>query len=105
VQHYRQARYDLDRIKELIVAGRCIVTLTALTCGQELGYTGRQEIKDRVLKLKKSEIYKTMTVNDTNFKDLWQDVYKTSGIDEPALYIKLQISRAEEAVIISFKEA
>lgn len=100
---YNKSHYDLDQIKELIITGNCRVTIPALDGGVALGFSDRSAIMDRVLRLAKSEIYKTMPAKNLSHPGLWQDVYKTSE-DGCRIYIKLQLSPVNGAVIISFKE-
>ncbi|MQA91340.1 MAG: hypothetical protein GEU90_14110 [Gemmatimonas sp.] len=54
-----------------------------------------------VLRLRRVEFYKSMPAK--RIPGLWQDVYRPqrAGV---SLYVKLQISRAEFVVVISFKE-
>jgi hypothetical protein len=89
--------YDLERIKELVVEGRRIITLSALRGARSIGLE-EDEIVDAVLALKAADFYKTMPAE--KIPGLWQDVYRPNfrGVD---LYVKLQITG--QAVIISFK--
>ncbi|MDB5051392.1 MAG: hypothetical protein JWO30_4463 [Fibrobacteres bacterium] len=101
LEYFNKATYDLGVIKTLIMDGPCTVTQTAVNGGVEVGYATKEEIKERVLKLKRTEIYKTMTAD--NAEKLWQDVYKTKEESGIVLYIKIQINHKNEAVIIQLK--
>ena len=65
-----------------------------------LGFDER-DIIACVLGLKPGDFYKSMEA--TALPGLWQDVYRPSFMGA-ALYVKLQISRVDDAVVISFKE-
>lgn len=100
-QIFGVATHDLDRAKELIEDGMIHVTRTARIDAISMGYVSDEDIGGRVLKLKKSEIYKTMESED--IPGLWQDVYRTdeAGI---MIYIKIQINNGIQTVVISFKK-
>jgi motility quorum-sensing regulator/GCU-specific mRNA interferase toxin len=98
---YKKAHYDLDELKTLIENPKtCIITKSSEKTAQELGFITYDEIVEQVLKIKKSDIYKTMTTHYDH--TLWQDVYKpiVNGMD---CYIKLQKSHDGKGVVVSFK--
>lgn len=107
MEHLGKAHYDLELIKKLLQdKDKRIITYTAKQSAFTLGYNNPDAIVERVRKLRSNEIYKTMTTDaDTT---LWQDVYHSS--DKKAdgscvkLYIKIQIAKNGNGVIISFKE-
>jgi motility quorum-sensing regulator / GCU-specific mRNA interferase toxin len=101
LQYWQKATFDLEKVKGLITTGRCRITKKAFDCAVELGYATKREVENRVLGLSRTDIVKTMTTDADN--KIWQDVYKSKEDDEVELYIKIQISKEEEAVIISFK--
>ena len=107
MEHLGKAHYDLELIKKLLQdKDKRIITYTAKQSAFTLGYNNPDAIVERVCKLRSNEIYKTMTTDaDTT---LWQDVYHS--VDTKAdgscvkLYIKIQIEKNGNGVIISFKE-
>jgi hypothetical protein len=103
LEYYNKATYSLDEVHELLRKRRCIVTQTAVNGAVAVGYASKEEVIERVLKLRKSEIYKTMTADKAD--RLWQDVYKTKDENGRVLYIKVQINHEQKAVVIQFKES
>jgi motility quorum-sensing regulator/GCU-specific mRNA interferase toxin len=98
---FRKAHYDLDELKTLLqnISARTITAL-AQKNAFALGYLTDDEIVNRCIQLKKTEIYKTMTTHYDH--TLWQDVYKTKDNDKD-LYIKLQKNKHNSGVVIQFK--
>jgi len=93
--------YKLNLIHSLINGDKYIITDISLEGSNKLGLS-ETEMLDTVLNLKHSDFYKSMT-HYLNHK-IWQDVYKPL-CNTRRLYIKLQISPDNKAVIIDFKEA
>lgn len=101
MEYLKQAHYDLDELKCLIRNTETrVITSTSRQTAAELGFVTYEEIVEQVLKIEKSDIFKTMTTNHDH--TLWQDVYKPiiKGVE---CYIKLQKSHDGKGVIISFK--
>ena len=99
---FEVAYYDLEEIKNLITDPNTrIITRSSRLTAVSLGYASADDMVERIKKLKKTEIYKTM--ESLTKPGLWQDVYITSdsGVD---VYIKLQKSMDEKGVIIRFKK-
>lgn len=93
--------YSLDRIKQLIAAGRYRITAAALQGAFALGFDA-EDIRDCVLtRLDGSHFYKSMPAE--RIPGLFQDVYKLA-YQERRVYLKLQIGFTDQSVIISFKE-
>lgn len=102
MQHYSKSHYNLEELKKLLKEEETrIITRTAVKNARELGYISEEEIINEVLKLRKTDIYKTMTCYGDH--TLWQDVYKRVNENNQKLYIKLQKSKDGKSVIISFK--
>ncbi len=95
------ATYDLDKAKELIELGRLRVTEHAFSDAVKLGYASEEEIGDRILKLRKTEIYKTMPAKKC--PGMWQDVYRTDD-DGIMIYIKIQINNNIQTIVVSFEK-
>ncbi len=107
MEHLGKAHYDLELIKKLLQdKDKRFVTRSSKQTAVLLGYTDEDSIVERVCKLRSNEIYKTMTTDAGT--TLWQDVYHSS--DKKAdgscvkLYIKIQITKNGNGVVISFKE-
>jgi motility quorum-sensing regulator/GCU-specific mRNA interferase toxin len=83
-----------------VAAGAFVVTLSAREGAAEAGFDER-DILACVLGLTPRDFYKSMAA-DKN-PGLWQDVYRPT-FQGTALYVKLQISAIDNAVVISFKE-
>lgn len=92
--------YDLEFVKGLISEGNYRVTLRARQDALSIGFDAAA-VRDCVLALNETHFYKSMAAE--KMPGLWQDVYKVryAGV---FVYLKLQISFAGRAVIISFKE-
>lgn len=102
----RTSHYSLEEIQRLIREGRVWVTGSAKAGAIELGILPSR-IYEIVLTLSRRSFYKSMTTHHDH--TLWQDVYRHSVAvqwqDEPMeIYIKLQIDKSSQAVVISFKE-
>jgi hypothetical protein len=91
--------YSLEDVKEGVRTGRYWITRQA---GIDAASTSFDEsdIKECVLALKDQDFYKTMPSRKR--PGMNQDVYRCryAGL---ALYVRLQIGRGGEAVVISFK--
>ncbi|PWJ68183.1 MULTISPECIES: type II toxin-antitoxin system MqsR family toxin [unclassified Fibrobacter] len=107
MEHLGKAHYDLELIKKLLQdKDKRFVTRSSKQTAVLLGYTDEDSIVERVCKLRSNEIYKTMTTDaDTT---LWQDVYHSADTKADGscvrLYIKIQITKNGNGVVISFKE-
>lgn len=99
---YGESFYDLDHIKALLARGKAVVTRRARQGAVSLGYASEEEIIERVLQLRSEEIYKTMPSEQQ--ANTWQDVYHSAESTGKVIYIKIQVSKYVEGVIISFKE-
>lgn len=95
----RKPNYDLVRIQQLVASGYCLITKTAMTKGQMLGFD-RQDIIDCVLELDEGDFYKAMA--SLKFPGSSQDVYKPTFEGIP-IYLKLTLGEGWEAVVIQFK--
>jgi hypothetical protein len=93
--------YRLRDIKVAFSDGRYLVTKAAMDGAAWLGFFER-DIRDCVAVLKRTHFDKTMPSNSV--PALFQDVYRVSYSGR-RLYVKLQLSEPNRAVVISFKEA
>ena len=93
--------YDLDTIKSLIQDGRYYITKSAQQGALAIGFDDSQVCDCVVIHLRMTHFFKTMP--SERLPCLWQDVYKIT-YEGVRVYLKLQISLVDEAVIISFKE-
>lgn len=94
-------RYELERIKLLIQEGQYRITASALQSANALGFDDL-DICDCVLNwLDSSHFYKSMPAEKV--PGLWQDVYQV-GYRGTRVYLKLQITFADQSVVVSFKE-
>ena len=99
---FGKSHYDLCEIQQLLDDPNTrIITRSSFTEAVKLGYASESDMVERVRKLKKTEIYKTMTTHKNS--SLWQDVYVTTDKCN-SLYIKLQKYLDGKGIIISFKE-
>ncbi|WP_175530264.1 type II toxin-antitoxin system MqsR family toxin [Desulfobacula phenolica] len=95
------ATYDLYEIQDLLkTPGSRIITRECYRNAVSLGYSSEEEIVNRVLQLRPSDLYKTMEAESK--PGLWQDVYH-SNEGSITLYIKLQLSFNGKGVVIQFK--
>lgn len=96
-----KATYDLPELQELIKdpETRVITKSSREDALNELAYY-EEDIINCVLRLNKSDIYKTMEAEKV--PGLWQDVYHKK-IEGKLLYIKLQKNSSKKGVVISFK--
>ena len=98
---YGKAHYNLEEIKELLKSPSTrVITDSSMTRAVRLGYTTREDVVQRVLKVKSSDIYKNM--ESVKIPGVRQDVYKSTE-DGNTLYIKVQKSKIGKGVVISFK--
>ncbi len=96
-----KAHYDLNELQMLIGNPRTRdITRTAIRDASSLGYSP-EEMVDVVMKLKKSNIYKTAEAYQSH--GLWQDFYKINDSSRDLL-VKIQKGKDGSGVIISFKE-
>ena len=93
--------YNLKTIKSLIQDRRYYVTKSAQQGALAIGFGDSQICDCVVIHLDVSHFFKTMP--SERLPCLWQDVYKIT-YEGVRVYLKLQISLEDEAVIISFKE-
>jgi motility quorum-sensing regulator/GCU-specific mRNA interferase toxin len=91
--------YDLGEIQAKVRAGLYWITVSARRGAAALGLT-EADIVSCVLSLSAAEFYKTMEAEAV--PGLWQDVYRPL-YHQTALYVKLQIERGGDAIVISFK--
>ena len=61
----------LNKVKELVEAGKVRATATAVQCARQLGFYG-DALFEEILKLDRSEFYKSMTTYENH--KVWQDV-------------------------------
>lgn len=97
----RVAHYPLRSIKQLVTEGRYLITVTALETAALMGFDDQSIVECIVGQLAESHFYKTMPA--TSVPGLMQDVYKIS-FEGQRVYLKLQINRSQNAVVISFKQ-
>jgi hypothetical protein len=95
------ASYSLQTIKQLVSEGRYVITVTSLGTAALMGFDDESIVECIVDYLAETHFYKTMPA--TLVPGLMQDVYKIS-FEGWRVYLKLQINRSNNAVIISFKE-
>jgi len=94
--------YSLDDIKALVSNPHTrMITQSSRKTAVEIGYLNEEEIADRIQKLTLSDFFKTMK-SEKN-PSLFQDVYKTMDESGVRIYIKLQISKAGDCIVVSFK--
>jgi motility quorum-sensing regulator/GCU-specific mRNA interferase toxin len=98
--------YPLDRIKQLLDAGACVVTGKAeQDARSELGLA-RSAVEQCVRALSPSDFYKTMPSEKVPglYQDVYRPVFRTpfhqGGIE---VYCKVQINKQGKAVIVAFK--
>lgn len=93
--------YSLEKIKKLISENKCHMTARATNEAVKYFLLNEDEAIKEVLDLKKENFKKTMPSKQV--AGLFQDVYK-KNISGKDAYIKLQISKKGDAVIISFHD-
>jgi len=96
----RAPTYDLREIQAKVRAGLYWITYSARRGGSAIGFS-EEDIVSCVLSLRGPDFYKTMEADAA--PGLWQDVYRPV-YGQTALYVKLQIERDGDAIVISFKE-
>ena len=96
---FLRPHYPLGDVKKGVGAGRYWITRQAGADAAKASLD-ESEIKECVLALTDQDFYKTMP--SRKFPGMNQDVYRCryAGL---ALYVKLQVGRGGEAVVISFK--
>jgi hypothetical protein len=75
--------------------------VTALETAALMGFDDESVVEYIVEQLAETHFYKTMAA--TSVPGLMQDVYKIS-FEGQRVYLKLQVNRSQNAVVISFKE-
>ena len=98
-QRGRTPRYTLVGIQRLVRERQYRITVAARRGASAL-YLDESDVLDAVLGLRESHFYKSM--QSRTISGLFQDVYRCR-YQSRAIYVKLQISRAGDTVIISFK--
>jgi motility quorum-sensing regulator/GCU-specific mRNA interferase toxin len=87
-------------VQRRVAAGAVVITMSAREGAARASFDER-DILACVLGLTPRDFYKSMAAN--THPGLWQDVYRPT-FEGTALYVKLQISLIDDAVVISFKE-
>ena len=95
------ASYSLQAVKQLVREGSYLITVTALESAALMGFDDESIVECVVELLSETHFYKTMPA--ILAPGFMQDVYKIS-FEGWRVYLKLQINRSRNAVIISFKE-
>jgi Motility quorum-sensing regulator, toxin of MqsA len=93
--------YPLSQVKELIRNEKYLVTVSAFKTAALMGFLGDDIVDCIVNHLSQTHFYKTMSAERA--AGLMQDVYKIT-YESQRVYLKLQINKANVAVIVSFKE-
>lgn len=96
-----QPSYSLVTIKQLVSEGRYLITVAALETAALMGFDDESIVECVLDHLAETHFCKTMPA--TSVPGLMQDVYKLS-FEGWRVYLKLQINRSSNAVVISFKE-
>ena len=100
-------KYDLRIIQARVASGDprqyVITQLAADEARATLGFSERQ-IKDCIAQLDASHFYKPMPATNpvAAAKGLWQDVYRIEYLGA-RVYLKLQLTNGDVAVVIQFK--
>ncbi len=92
--------YALRDIQAAVAHGRYWITRSARTGAAQLELD-EDDIRDCISQLRRSHFDKTMPSNLRH--GLFQDVYRC-GYCGHRIYLKVQMSLPDEAVVISFKE-
>jgi hypothetical protein len=95
-----ESSYSLAVIKQLVAGGQYLITVTALETAALMGFDDESIVECVVEQLAETHFYKTMPA--TAVPGLMQDVYKLL-LEGQRVYLKLQVSRSNVAVVISFK--
>jgi Motility quorum-sensing regulator, toxin of MqsA len=95
------ASYSLRLIQRLISERRYQITVTALETAALMGFDDESIVECIVEELAETHFYKTMPA--ASAPGLMQDVYKIT-FEGQRVYLKLQINRSQNAVVISFKQ-
>jgi len=95
------ASYCLAAVKQLVSSGRYLITVSALETAAMMGFDDESIVECIVEQLADTHFYKTMPA--IAVAGLMQDVYMIS-FEGQRVYLKLQINRSQNAVVISFKE-
>ncbi len=94
--------YPLDLVKSLVGQEHSwLITLTAQQTAFQMGFDELDIVECVRDELRGSHFYKTMPAERR--AGLWQDVYRICFRGE-GVYLKVQINKAGQAVIVSFKE-
>lgn len=94
--------YDLAEIQKKVRDGEWVITKLARDEAFKLEFDAT-DIKECVLDLTRADFSHSMPANRGPTSGLWQDVYNPD-YDGLTLYVKLQVSAANRAVVIDFKE-
>ena len=94
--------YDLAEIQQKVRDGDWYPTNLARDEAFKLEFDAT-DIKECVLDLTRADFSHSMPANRGPTPGLWQDVYNPT-YDGLVLYVKLQISVVNQAVVIDFKE-
>jgi hypothetical protein len=93
--------FELCEIQESIKQDKFYITEVATTTAASIGFMD-EDIKECIVNdLKETHFYKTMP--SMKITGLMQDVYKIT-YQGTRVYLKLQINKGGNAVVISFKE-
>lgn len=96
-----QPSYPLHRIREFVAKGQYRITETAMQTSFQMGFSDEDIVECVAGHLQETHFYKTMP--SEKISGLMQDVYRIT-YQGFRVYLKMQINRTNEAVIISFKE-
>ena len=101
MRHGKQPIYELSRIQAIVRddSSKLYVTRTAATTAREI-LCDTEDIIECILSLTAAQFYKSMSSDKR--PDHYQDVYKMR-FHGYAVYLKLQLTVRDEAVVISFK--
>jgi len=101
VSQVDDATYPLEWVKQLFRQKHWFVTLTAQSSALDLGLDD-EDIADCIMNcLTGAHFYKTMPAEKR--PGLMQDVYRIT-YQGRCIYLKLQVSKENWAVVVSFKE-
>jgi motility quorum-sensing regulator / GCU-specific mRNA interferase toxin len=93
--------YELCQIQESIKQDKFYITESARVTAASMGFLDDDIVECVVKSLQESHFYKTMPAGKVD--GLMQDVYKIAH-EGRRLYVKLQINKGGNGVIVSFKE-
>jgi hypothetical protein len=99
-RHGHTPRYSLERIQQLVVAGRIRITNSAEQ-GAESLYLLDEDIIECICQLSDDDYEQTL--ESTKFPGTFQEVYKPRYRGY-AIYLKLQLIGDRDVLLISFKQ-